>query len=115
MQGGTGYNPDNPYGGDLGLLTIWTSVDIGYTDVYLGDEYIGMIQNYWPSGLSCDQYKALNVFKPGGYLYWLTADSPRGYHWAGTVAFTVGVCDTEELTIGKKSADGGLEISSTEP
>jgi PKD repeat protein len=114
LEGGTGYNPNNPYGGDLGLLTIWASVDIGYTDVYIGDEYIGMIQNYWPSGLSCDQYKALNVFKPGGYLYWLTADSPKGYHWAGTVTFSVGVCNTEELTIGKKSAGGGFQISSTE-
>ena len=115
LQGGTGYNPNNPYGGDLGLVTIWASEDIGYTDVYMGDEYIGMIQNYWPGGLSCDQYKALNVFKPGGYLYWLTADSPRGYHWATTVAISEGVCNTLELQISKKSADGESEISPIEP
>ena len=38
LQGGTGYNPDNPYGGDLGLLTIWTSVDIGYTNIHAGPD-----------------------------------------------------------------------------
>jgi PKD repeat protein len=113
LQGGTGYNPNNPYGGDLGLLTIWNSVDIGYTDVYLGD-YAGMIQNYWPGGLSCDQYKALNVFRPTG-LYWMTADSPKGYHWATTVTFSEGVCNTIELTINKKSAGDGYQIEASQP
>jgi hypothetical protein len=115
LEGGTGYNPNNPYGGDLGLVTIWNSVDIGYTDIYLDGEYVGMIQNYWPGGLSCDQYKALNVFRPGGYMYWLTADSPRGYHWEGFVGFSEGECDMVELTINKKDAGGGFQIPSIVP
>jgi PKD repeat protein len=114
LQGGTGYNPDNPYGGNLGLLTIWASVDIGYTDIYLDGEYVGMIQNYWPGGLSCDQSGALNVFKPSGF-YMLTAESPRGYTWKGTVNFGNGTCDVVELTINKKSVGGGEQIDAMQP
>jgi PKD repeat protein len=114
LQGGTGYNPNNPYGGNLGLITFWNSVDIGYTDIYLDGEYVGMIQNYWSSGLSCDQSGALNVFHPAG-SYLLTADSPKGIHWEGQVYFTEGTCNTIELTVGKKSAGNGYQIEASQP
>ncbi len=34
LKDGYGYNPNNPYGGDLGQLTIWAGVDIGNTEVF---------------------------------------------------------------------------------
>lgn len=108
-QAGYGYNPDNPYGGNLGVLTIWASVDIGYTEVKLDGEYVGTISNYWPDGLTCDQPRALNVSKPdGGYL--LTAESSNGYYWEGTIYFTEGTCDTIELLLTKKGTGGSQGI-----
>lgn len=106
LQGGTGYNPDNPYGGNLGLLTFWAGFDIGYTKIYLDGEFVGAINNYWPSGLNCDQDGALNVFMPDG-SYWLTASSPKGINWQGTVYFVEGSCQKIEiLPPGKGSAKG---------
>jgi PKD repeat protein len=114
LQGGTGYNPNNSYGGNLGLLTIWASVDIGYTGIYLDGEYVGQIQNYWSSGLNCDQNGALNVFHPAGN-YTLTAESPKGYIWEGTVTFAEGVCDKVELEIAKKSTSIGYHLNAIQP
>jgi hypothetical protein len=109
LQGGTGYNPNNPYGGDLGLVTFWNSVDIGYTKIYIDGEYCGLIQYYFTDGITCDRDLAVNVFQPAG-SHLLTADSPKGYHWEGYVTFQEGVCNTIELTINKKSAGSGDQI-----
>jgi hypothetical protein len=114
LQGGTGYNPNNPYGGNLGLVTFWTSVDIGYTDIYLDGEYAGVISHYWPSGLSCDQSDAVNVFMPAGN-HLLTADSPQGYHWESQIYFSEGTCQTIQLTHDKKSTGGGDQIVAIQP
>lgn len=114
LQGGTGYNPNNPYGGNLGLVTFWNSVDIGYTDIYIDGEFVGMIQHYYPDGLTCDQDGAVNVFQPAG-SHLLTADSPKGYHWEGQVNFYEGVCGTIELTIGKKSGGREDQIAAIQP
>ncbi|RLD84111.1 MAG: hypothetical protein DRJ10_02085 [Bacteroidetes bacterium] len=101
LQAGTGYNPDNPYGGNLGLLTIWSSVDIGYTKITLDGEYVGTTTTYFPSGATCDQYKAVNVFRPAG-TYFLRAESNLGYIWEGNVSFSEGECDMVELLLSKK-------------
>jgi PKD repeat protein len=101
IQEGSGINPNNPYGGTLGLLTIWASEDIGYTDVYIDGEYSGMITNYWPDGLSCGEFGALNISYPAG-SYTLTAESNKGYYWEGSVYFTEGACDKIELTLSSK-------------
>jgi PKD repeat protein len=114
LQGGTGYNPNNPYGGTLGLITFWTSVDIGYTDIYIDGEYAGVISHYWPSGLSCDQSDAVNVFMPAGN-HLLTADSPQGYHWESQIYFSEGTCQTIQLTHDKKSTGGGDQIVAIQP
>jgi PKD repeat protein len=114
LQGGTGYNPNNPYGGNLGLVTFWNSVDIGYTDIYIDGEYAGMIQYYFSNGISCDQKGAVNVFQPAGN-HLLTADSPKGYHWESYIYFSEGTCRTIELTINKKSAGSENQIAPTLP
>ncbi len=106
LTGGTGYNPDNPYGGDLGLKTVYAEVDIGITYVYLDGDMVGYIDNYFPGGITCDEKDALNVFMPGG-SYTLTAESSRGYKWEGTVSFTEGSCTSVRLNvIGKSLAEG---------
>lgn len=114
LQGGTGYNPNNPYGGNLGLVTFWNSVDIGYTEIYIDDEYAGLIQYHFPGGVTCDEKLAVNVFQPAG-SHLLTADSPKGYHWEGYVNFTEGTCNTIELTINKKSVGSEDQIAATQP
>ena len=114
LQGGTGYNPNNPYGGNLGLITFWNSVDIGYTEIYIDGEYNGLIQYYFPDGITCDRETAVNVFQPAG-SHLLTAESPKGYYWEGQVYFTEGVCNTIELTINKKSAGNGDQIVAIQP
>ncbi len=113
QKGGTGYNADNPYGGELGLLTIWASVDIGYTDVYIEGEFVGTIGNYFSGGASCDHPSALNVFRPYG-TYTLTATSSKGWYWEGDVVFIEGTCDLVELEIGKKGRMKGQGIKGTE-
>lgn len=110
LEAGYGYNPNNIYGGNLGQLTIWASEDIGYTEVNIDGEYVGLITNYWPSGLECDQERALNVSRPDG-SYTLTAESPKGYYWEGTITFIEGVCDTIELLLSKKGTGGSGSIS----
>ncbi len=114
LQGGAGYNPNNPYGGNLGLVTFWNSVDIGYTDIYIDGEFVGMIQYYFPDGITCDRETAVNVFQPAG-SHLLTADSPKGYHWESYITFSEGTCRTIELTINKKSAGSEDQISATQP
>ena len=100
FEDGYGYNPANPFGGNLGQMTIWASEDIGHTEVYMDNEYVGVITNYWPDGLTCDQPRALNVSLADG-SYTLTAESNKNYYWEGTVTFTEGVCETVELTLTK--------------
>jgi len=102
LEGGTGYNTDNPYGGDLGLITIWAIEDIGFTEVKLDGTYVGTIMNYWPEGIGCDQPGALNVTFPAG-TYTLTAESTKGYTWEGDITFTQGGCDDVQLLLSKKS------------
>jgi len=109
LESGTGYNPNNPYGGDLGLLTIWAEEDIGYTEVFLDGEYVGTITNYWPGGISCDQDRALNVTFPSG-SYYLTAESSKGYYWEGTVTFTTGSCDDIQLLLSNKASGNSQAI-----
>jgi PKD repeat protein len=107
LTDGTGYNPDNPYGGDLGLKTVWAEVDIGYTYVYLDGESVGYINNYWSGGVDCDTKGALNVFRPAGN-YTLTAESSLGYKWEGTITFTEAACTKVKLNVLKKSAGGDI-------
>jgi hypothetical protein len=114
LQGGAGYNPNNPYGGNLGLITFWNSVDIGYTDINIDGEFVGRIQYYFPDGITCDEDKAVNVFQPAG-SHLLTADSPKGYHWEAQIYFSEGSCNTIELTIGKKSAGSEDQIVAVQP
>lgn len=109
LEGGYGYNPANPYGGNQGILTIGATVDIGYTEVKIDGEYAGTITNYWPGGLNCDQDRALNVSRPDG-SYLLTAESNKGYYWEGTVTFVQGTCDTVELLLSKKGISGSQVI-----
>jgi len=114
LQGGTGSNPNNPYGGNLGLITFWNSVDIGYTDINIDGEFVGMIQYYFSDGITCDEDNAVNVFQPAG-SHLLTADSPKGYHWEAQIYFTEGSCNTIELTIGKKSGGSEDQITAIQP
>jgi PKD repeat protein len=109
LEGGYGYNPDNPYGGNLGQLVIWAREDIGYTEVSLDGEYVGMITNYWTGGVDCDQPNALNVSRPDG-SYLLTAESNKGYYWEGTITFVEGLCDDVVLTLTKKGVGGSKKI-----
>lgn len=106
LQGGSGYNTSNPYGGNLGLLTIWAEEDIGYTKVYLDGGYVGTISNYWTGGITCDQSGALNVTYPAG-TYYLTAESGQDYYWEGNVTFPEGTCDDIQLLLTKKSIGSG--------
>jgi hypothetical protein len=112
LEDGYGYNPDNPYGGDMGLVTFWASVDIGYTDLFLDGEFVGNITNYFPGGINCDEPQAVNVFRPDG-TWTLTASSSRGYQWEGEVTFIEGTCETIELTLGKKGSPAGKSIGIT--
>jgi hypothetical protein len=89
-------------------------VDIGYTDINIDGEFVGMIQYYFSDGITCDEDNAVNVFQPAG-SHLLTADSPKGYHWEGQVNFNEGVCGTIELTIGKKSAGSEDQIAAIQP
>jgi len=114
LQGGTGYNPSNPYGGNLGLVTFWNSVDIGYTEIYIDGEYNGLIQYYFSNGITCDNPQAVNVFQPAG-SHLLTAESPKGYYWESYINFEEGTCRTIELTINKKSAGNGDQIAAIRP
>jgi PKD repeat protein len=114
LEGGTGYNPNNPYGGDQGLVTFWNSVDIGYTEIYIDSEYAGLIQYYFSSGASCDNSLAVNVFASAGN-HLLTADSPKGYHWESNIYFSEGTCRTIQLTINKKSTSSEDEIAAEQP
>lgn len=109
LEDGYGYNPNNPYGGDQGILTIGATEDIGNTEVQIDGEYVGTISNYWPNGLECDKPLALNVSRSDG-SYLLTAESNLGYYWEGTITFNEGTCDTVELTLSKKSASGSQVI-----
>jgi PKD repeat protein len=101
VEGGYGYNPENPYGGNEGILTLGATEDIGYTEVKIDGEDVGTISNYWPDGLTCDQPLALNVSRSDG-SYTLTAESNLGYYWEGTITFVQGTCDTVELLLSKK-------------
>ena len=102
VEGGSGYNPENPYGGTQGILTIGATEDIGYTDVKIDGEDVGTISNYWPDGFTCEQPRALNLSRSDG-SYTLTAESNLGYYWEGTITFIQGTCDTIELLLSKKS------------
>jgi hypothetical protein len=93
VEEGTGYNMNNRYGGRLGLRTIWASVDIGGTSVYLDDEYVGYIREFFPSGIVCDKEGALNVFHTRGSSH-LTAESSKGYKWDANITFSEGICST---------------------
>jgi len=101
VEGGSGYNPENPYGGTQGILTIGATEDIGYTDVKIDGEDVGTISNYWPDGFTCEQPRALNLSRSDG-SYTLTAESNLGYYWEGTITFIQGTCDTVELLLSKK-------------
>lgn len=94
-ESGFGYNPANHYGGNIGLLSIWTAQDFGPISVYLDNEYVGQIDSYWPSGISCDQSGVLNISRPQG-SYQIKATSSQ-YIWSGTITFTEGICDDIEL------------------
>lgn len=109
LEGGSGYNPNNPYGGDQGILTIGATEDIGNTDVEIDGEYVGTISNYWPNGLECDLPLALNVSRSDG-SYTLTAESNLGYYWEGTITFNQGTCDTVELLLSKKGVSASQVI-----
>lgn len=97
LQGGTGYNPNNPYGGDLGQLTVWTEKNFGIITIYLDNEKVGQISNYWSSGVSCDQAGACNISNPQG-TYNFRAESSQ-YSWKGTVYFTEGICNDLQLVL----------------
>jgi hypothetical protein len=102
LEGGSGYNPSNPYGGNLGMATVWAIEDIGYTKVYIDEEYVGGIGNYWPDGKpDCGDIRALNLTFPDG-TYTLTATSSKGYYWEGTVPFIAGTCDDVQLVLTEK-------------
>jgi len=109
VEGGYGYNPENPYGGDQGILTIGATEDIGNTAVKIDGEDVGSISNYWPNGLECDRPLALNVSRSDG-SYLLTAESNLGYYWEGTITFIEGTCDTVELTLSKKGISGSQVV-----
>jgi len=109
IEGGSGYNPNNPYGGEQGILTIGATEDIGNTDVEINGEYVGTISNYWPDGLTCDLPLALNVSRSDG-SYTLTAESNLGYYWEGTITFNQGTCDTVELLLSKKGVSASQAI-----
>ncbi|MFB6320637.1 PKD domain-containing protein [Saccharicrinis sp. FJH54] len=102
LEGGTGYNPGNPYGGNMGLLTVWNKIDLGYTSIYLDGDYVGTIQKYFPDGISCDDGNAVNVFRPEG-TYTLTAESPKGYKWETEIEFKQGECLSLEFIVSNKS------------
>jgi len=109
LEGGYGYNPENPYGGNQGILTIGATEDIGSTEVKIDGEYVGTIANYWPDGLTCDQPRALNVSRSDG-SYTLTAVSNKGYYWEGIITFIQGTCDTVELLLSKKGISASQAV-----
>lgn len=109
LEGGYGYNPENPYGGNQGILTIGATEDIGSTEVKIDGEYVGTIANYWPDGLYCDQPRALNVSRSDG-SYTLTAVSNKGYYWEGIITFIQGTCDTVELLLSKKGISASQAV-----
>ena len=109
IEGGSGYNPNNPYGGDQGILTIGATADIGNTEVKIDGEDVGTISNYWSGGLTCDQPLALNVSRSDG-SYMLTAESNLGYYWEGTITFIQGTCDTVELLLSKKGTSASQVV-----
>ncbi len=109
LEDGYGYNPQNPYGGDQGILTIGATGDIGNTEVEIDGEYVGTISNYWPDGLECDRPLALNVSRSDG-SYLLTAESNLGYYWEGTITFNQGICDTVELLLSKKGSSSSQVV-----
>lgn len=109
IEGGSGYNPNNPYGGNQGILTIGATEDIGYTDVEIDGEFVGTISNYWPDEIACDQPLALNVSRSDG-SYLLTAESDQGYYWEGTISFNQGICDTVELLLSKKGTSASQVV-----
>jgi PKD repeat protein len=96
IKGGTSYDPDNPYGGEQGLLTIFTKANIGVISVDINNEYEGSIQYYHVNGVNCGDEGALNIYRPAG-TYSLHAKT-SGATWSANVTFTKGVCSTIELT-----------------
>jgi hypothetical protein len=111
LHEGTGINPDNPFGGDLGMITFFAEEDFGTISINLDGEYVGSITTYFPGGVTCGDYNACNVSRPPSLSgsYQLDAESNQGYQWEGSVDFESGVCKTIRFIV--TSANGRTPVT----
>jgi hypothetical protein len=81
----------NPYGGDNGKASIWTSVGERF-DIYLDNNYQGNVTQYFSSGQpNCGQDGTLSVVLPAGQ-YSFSAKGSRN-NWTGTLTVYKGECN----------------------
>lgn len=81
----------NPYGGDYGKASIWTSVSERF-DIYLDNDFKGTVTQYFANGQpNCGQDGTLWLLLPAGQ-YSFYAKGSRN-NWTGTLKVNKGECN----------------------
>lgn len=81
-----------------GEYTFWIASDLGGgpITVYLNNVYAGVINNFFPNGVSCGNGD-VNISKPAG-VYTFFAQSQGGQTWTEEIEFVKSQCSSYELT-----------------
>lgn len=91
----------NPYRGNKGRITFWTSLPNGYNSIsiFIKGNLAGSLTHYYTNGTpNCNDSGPGTVGftgEPGTYLYRATSDT--GFTWEGSFTITKGECQLLEL------------------
>jgi hypothetical protein len=80
-----------------GEYTFWIKTDLGGGPirVFIDDEQVGTIYNYFQSGVACGNGD-VNVSRASGN-YMFKAENDRGDKWNANIEFKAGICELYEI------------------